>query len=140
MEKTTVFQKRDCVVLFSIVITAMVIGSCWDLDISKAIYNEQNLFGIIFAGYGQYPVYLSLVIAGTIFLQTMDLKRVSSKVLNAVFGVLLIALGALAMGLDVSINIPLMPVMLNVSIALLFLVIAMVVTHRFLNIINSRHQ
>ena len=71
--KFTNCQKRSFIFL-TIVVLFMCIGSFYDYQISLALHNESNLFGIFFAAFGQFPARICLSVAGTLLIALKEKK------------------------------------------------------------------
>lgn len=77
-----------------ILLVLLAIGSSLDYELSKAIYNENNLFGVIFAAFGEYPATLGFVSAGTMLFLGRNTDKKGLAVFQSTSGVLLAVFGA----------------------------------------------
>lgn len=67
MKKQAVLLPKQYVIyLFSFLGLMLLLGTFFDYQISTALYNEANPFGIFFAAFGEYPAALGFVAAGTL--------------------------------------------------------------------------
>ncbi|MCF0110493.1 MAG: phosphatase PAP2 family protein [Erysipelotrichaceae bacterium] len=55
--------RKHIIGIISFLLILIGIGTVYDLQISECIYNP-NLFGILFAGFGEAPVYVCLCVSG----------------------------------------------------------------------------
>jgi len=72
-----------------IFLAGLIVGSFKDLDISKALYDSNSVFGLIFASFGELPCWLLINIAG------VSLIRIFSKEKKSVKKIAFIIIGAL---------------------------------------------
>ena len=72
------FSRKNLNFLLGLLAVFMIIGTFYDYQISSYFYNERNLFGRIFAAYGQFPVSLTMSIAGILMIKITD-KVISIK-------------------------------------------------------------
>lgn len=72
----------------------MVIGSLWDFQISKAVYNPDSPFGLFFAGFGEYPAALGFAAAGTMLLSARNRENRLVSILQIIGGCWFILSGA----------------------------------------------
>lgn len=77
-----------------ILLVLLAVGSSQDYELSKAIYNESNLFGITFAAFGEYPASLGFVAAGTMLFLGRNTEKKGLAVFQSVSGVVLAVFGA----------------------------------------------
>ena len=90
-----IFTKTYCIifiVLFALLVGGLVIGSIYDLQISKSIVNLNSTFGLICASFGEVLGWGVTAIIGVIAF------KAGLKMDKTVFKVLLIILGVLIMG------------------------------------------
>lgn len=73
-------------ILIAIVIVTMAIASKFDLEISKAIGNQSNFFGVLFQKIAEYPSYIVLPITSVIIFYNAD--RFSEKKYRVLFRIL----------------------------------------------------
>ena len=58
MKNIAVFQKRNCSIVCVMLVLLLGIASFYDFQISSMVFNEENVFGIFLASYGQLPAML----------------------------------------------------------------------------------
>ena len=90
-------KKRHFFIVFGILLTGLVLGSIFDLQIDQILFSKNNVFGLIMASFGVYPCYAGLAFIGGGLLAT-TLKR---KDLHIVIKILSFALAALAYGMSI---------------------------------------
>lgn len=62
------FFKRQMLMIVTIIIVGMIIGTVDDYGISKLLYQQDNDFAAFFAAYGQLPFNLGFIVCGTMLL------------------------------------------------------------------------
>ena len=66
MKKTNILPDKHILrITIIFIIIMMIIGTFFDLSISKALYDQNNIFGNILAAFGEYPSSLGFVASGT---------------------------------------------------------------------------
>lgn len=95
--------KKNLLLCIYTLLIMMILGSLFDYQISKTLYNPSSIIGLICAGYGQLPSMLCLSISGYLLTQIMEtnssLKRVVCYLLCfllTVSSVIIIALDSIA--------------------------------------------
>ena len=63
-------KKRHFIVIASILLVGLIVGSFLDLQISEAIFMKNNFVGLLFASFGTYPTYMGLAFLGGGLLST----------------------------------------------------------------------
>ena len=91
LEERLMIKKRHFFIVFGILLTGLVLGSIFDLQIDQILFSKNNVFGLIMASFGVYPCYAGLAFIGGGLLAT-TLKR---KDLHIVIKILSFALAAL---------------------------------------------
>lgn len=91
----SVINKRKYLVLFIVLVGMMILGSLYDLQISKNLFNLNHKFGLFLAAYGQLPAALSLSVSGFLLIYTRNSKSILSVVLSIFFGIILSGFGLL---------------------------------------------
>lgn len=91
-----VFDRKKISLIAALFVVLMVIGSFFDYQISSAVYNEKNAYGIFFAAFGEVPAMLLLGVAGTLLIKIASKKHMISFILSWVFGILLNGLAFMA--------------------------------------------
>lgn len=92
----SLFSKRGICVAAVILAVMMLVGSFFDYQISCALYNESNPFGITFAAYGEIPATLGFSAAGMMLLLAHNKEKKLIGVLQCIAGALLVAMGTLS--------------------------------------------
>lgn len=87
------FDRKPVILLFSFLALLMLVGSVWDYPFSQAVYNQQNLFGIFFAAFGEMPASLGLAASGIMLILGRNKDRKLVAAFQAAAGILLLALG-----------------------------------------------
>lgn len=72
----------------------MVIGSLWDFQISRAVYNPGSPFGLFFAAFGEYPAALGFAAGGTMLLLARNREKRLLGVLQSIGGCWFVLSGA----------------------------------------------
>lgn len=94
------FGRKNLNFILGLLAVFMIIGTFYDYQISSYFYNERNLFGRIFAAYGQFPVSLTMSIAGILMIKITD-KVISIKTILSFFiAILLNAMAIIAATID----------------------------------------
>ena len=89
---SAISSKKTIINVFGCLLILMTIGSFADFQISSALFDLSNPFGIIFAAYGEYPASLGMVCAASLML----CKRAKNNYLNilkTIGCILLVAMG-----------------------------------------------
>lgn len=63
-------KNRHFIVIASILLVGLIVGSFLDLQISEAIFMKNNFVGLLFASFGTYPTYMGLAFLGGGLLST----------------------------------------------------------------------
>ncbi len=85
------FYYVSYVLLFVLLISLLIIGSFYDLEINMEITNFNSVFGMFFANFGEMPSWILLSLSGVIFFKTSKLtSKRSNKILYIIFSCLLI--------------------------------------------------
>ena len=98
-ESTSTAPRRSAILLASLLATLLLVGSIWDLDISKALFDEGSGFGAALAGFGESPAWLALVVAGVLLVVARRRDHRAIGVLQIVAGAALGSLGVAAASL-----------------------------------------
>ena len=92
-----IFSRNYCAVfgsIFLILVTGLIIGSIYDLQISLSIANQNSIFGMICASFGETFGWGMMAVFGTMAF------RIAKKADKMVFKILLIAFGCLVIGVS----------------------------------------
>ena len=57
-------KRYHLLIIIGILLVGFVLGSFFDLQIDKALWSENNPFGLIMASFGVYPCYAGLAFVG----------------------------------------------------------------------------
>ena len=90
-------KKRHFIIVISILLVGLILGSFFDLEINKAIFSENNTFSLIMASFATYPGYGGLAFIGGGFFGT-TFKR---KDMHIGLKILSYFLSAVAYGMSV---------------------------------------
>ena len=90
-------KRLHLLIIIGLLMVCFIIGSFFDLQIDKALFNEQNGFGLFMASFGVYPCYICLSFIGGGLLST-TLRR---KELKLWLKIVCYVLSAVALGLSV---------------------------------------
>ena len=85
----TLIKTRDILIVTGFFIVMMIVGSFADYQISLALHNENNFFGIILGAYGQLPAFLCLQVGGILLFLGRNKERKLICVLQAIGGLVL---------------------------------------------------
>ena len=88
-----IISRNKIIIVLSGIVVCLLLGSFYDLQVSTAVYDKSNWFGLIFAAYGQGPSAFAMAGAGGLLIYTMDKKRMVSLIPSVLFGILLIVFG-----------------------------------------------
>ena len=88
-----IISRNKIIIVLSGIVVCLLLGSFYDLQVSTAVYDKSNWFGLILAAYGQGPSAFAMAGAGGLLIYTMDKKRMISLIPSVLFGVLLIVFG-----------------------------------------------
>lgn len=119
MKNTNLFEKKPLRIVGVCLISFMLIGTFFDYQISSVLYHPENLFGIVFASYGQVPAMLCLSIAGALLVVLAQPYSVLKKLITYVFALALSLMAIMMTALDPMIYIDEMPFWLSLIIAIL---------------------
>ena len=126
---TRLVSPRNALILLGALAVCLVTGSFVDYQLSNALFNLENPFGLLFAAYGQFPTAAASSVAGVLFICTFDRTKMVSSVLLALLGVILNAFGLLMAVYEPTSYLPLsVPVAVAIGVVLLVLVNAAVLT------------
>lgn len=87
------YGKRNILIVFSLLILLMIVGSFADYPFSQAVYNQENVFGIALAAFGELPAALGLVASGLLLMLGRNKARKGIAVFQLIAGGLLLLLG-----------------------------------------------
>lgn len=93
----------DAAILGGLIIILVGVGSIWDLQISKALFDptvlvdptHANIFGVFGAAFGEVPAGVALVVAGVLLIAFRNRKKTWLIVLQGTGGFLLFLVGTL---------------------------------------------
>lgn len=86
--------KRALLGAGAFLLALMVIGSLWDFQISRAVYNPGSPFGLFFAAFGEYPAALVFAAGGTMLLSARNREKRLVGVLQSIGGCWFVLSGA----------------------------------------------
>lgn len=95
MTKEPLVAKKEAGWLFGFLAVLLVIGSVFDFQISKALYNESNPIAVFFAAYGEYPAMLGFAAAGTLLILGRNRARRLIAALQVLGGAVLVVYSGL---------------------------------------------
>ena len=95
MERTFGIQKKEALCFYAALAVMLAVGSFADYPLSCILYDPNNLFGKLFAAYGEYPASLGLTAAGTLLVVGRSRENRLTGVLQIAGGILLAAMGVL---------------------------------------------
>ena len=97
----------------------LLIGSCFDEQISTILYHPQNSIGVLLASYGQLPAMLCCASGGILMITIADMKKKARAMECWIGGVLLNLFAVIGITMDPMLYIEGMSVWLSLVIALL---------------------
>lgn len=71
----------------------LVIGSFFDLQISEALVNPNDAFGVFGAAYGEYPFSLALLVGGMMLIMFRSRQRTGLALIQIALGILALVVG-----------------------------------------------
>lgn len=96
MKKTNILPDKHILrITIIFIIIMMIIGTFYDLYISKALYDQNNIFGNIFAAFGEYPSSLGFVASGTMIIIGRNKEHKVKNILQIILGIWFIISGSL---------------------------------------------
>lgn len=96
MKKTNILPDKHILrITIIFIIIMMIIGTFFDLSISKALYDQNNIFGNILAAFGEYPSSLGFVSSGTMIIIGRKKDNKIKKILQIILGIWFIISGSL---------------------------------------------
>lgn len=122
-DKNRIFEKKNCIIVACILVGLLIVGTFFDYQISSAVFNEQNIFGIILASYGQLPAMLCFSISGTLIIKISLSKTSFSRMIAIAGGVLLNILAVLGIMMDPMLYIEGMSLFVSLVIAIVIVLI-----------------
>lgn len=134
MKDTQVLKRKNCIIVFCILCMSLLIGSFYDFQISKNLYDSHNLLGILCAGYGQLPAILCASISGLLLLKIAKSFKPIHKVMSIIAGTFLQMIGILAITIDSSTNIKELP------LSLAFLIACVIIAFSDFIILHLTHE
>ena len=94
----------------AVLLLLMIVGSVWDLPISKVLYpGRESSFGQFFAAFGELPAFLAMTSAGILLLFNRKRLRKSWNVLFIAASAVLVAGGMFLSIHEARDNVPAMP-------------------------------
>ena len=98
MKKLKKLYLREAVILGAVLFVLMIVGTVWDLPISKFMYpGHENTFGQIFAAFGRLPAFAGLVAGGVLLLSVRNRLRAGFTQWLALAGALVLIFGGIAL-------------------------------------------
>lgn len=120
MQKSTVFQKRNCLIVFIGLLGCMVVGSFYDYQISSTLYNPLSKFGTFLASYGQLPAMLCFSIGGSLLIHYVkDERKTPKRIGGYIGGVVLNVFAIFGVSMDPILYIEGMNIIVSVVIAII---------------------
>lgn len=101
----------------------LLIGSCFDEQISTILYHPQNSIGVLMASYGQLPAMLCCASGGILMITIADMKKKARAMGCWIGGVLLNLFAVIGITMDPMLYIEGMSVWLSLVIALLLVAV-----------------
>lgn len=96
MKKTNILPDKHILrITIIFIIIMMIIGTFFDLSISKALYDQNNIFGNILAAFGEYPSSLGFVASGTMIIIGRNKEHKVKNILQIILGIWFIISGSL---------------------------------------------
>ena len=87
-------KKRHFIIVISILLVGLIVGSFLDLQINQAIYSKGNMFGIIMAAFGTVPCYAGLAfLGGGLFGATLKRKDLHPAIRFSCYVLAVVAYG-----------------------------------------------
>ncbi len=93
MNKNILLSKKTTLIIAVILLAFLIIGSIYDFSISKALYHENDV-AMFFAGYGEYPAYLGILVGGYLLVLGHNKEKKGIAILQIIGGCIGIAFGA----------------------------------------------
>lgn len=84
---------RDAWITGGVLAGLFVVGLFADLQISEALYNENNPVGIFGAAYGEVPAELAMILGGLMLIMFHNKERLGLKILQIILGVITLVFG-----------------------------------------------
>lgn len=119
MNQSKPISRRSITCIWIAVIVLMIIGSFEDYQISSAIVNQQNPYGILFAGYGSVPIYLLGAVTGFLMLTHRNPNNRGIALLQSILGLLLLIAFGIYLGYDTTHYITTLPVAAAIVIGIM---------------------
>lgn len=113
-----IYKKKYCIIIGIVLLSLMIIGSFFDYQISQFLYNQNNVFGIFLASYGQLPAMLCFAVGGTLLLHMLDKHKKIEMGLCYFFAVFLNLFAVLGITMDPMLYIQGMPIFVSLVIAI----------------------
>lgn len=110
MKKLKQTYLRSGRVIGAVLLLLMIVGSIWDLPISKFLYpGRESSFGQFFAAFGELPAFLAMTSAGVLLFFNRKRLRKSWNVLFLAAAAVLVAGGIVLSIHEATDNVPAMP-------------------------------
>lgn len=116
------FTKKNGLILGSILLLCMIVGTFFDYQISEMLFNPQSIFGMLFASYGQLPAMLCFSVSGLLLIKIKKSDWLSSLLCIAGF-VVLTSFAVLGITLDPMLYIPNMSLGISLLIAVCIVIL-----------------
>lgn len=118
MKKTNILPDKHILrITIIFIIIMMIIGTFFDLSISKALYDQNNIFGNILAAFGECPSSLGFVASGTMIIIGRNKDNKIKNILGIILGLWFILSGSLMASL-LPVNYLDIPIILSIIIGL----------------------
>lgn len=117
-----VFNKKNCFIIGIVLLGLMIIGSCFDYQISLSLYNQKSTLGVILASYGQAPAMLCTSIGGILLLRIINTKSKLKMGISYLFCLLLNLFAIMGITMDPMLYISGMPIYLSIMIAVIIVI------------------
>lgn len=117
------FKKKGIIVVAAL-LALFAVGSFFDFQISSALFDPNNAYGIFFASFGQDPAMLCLSIGGVLLVRLAKDKHILVKIVAFIACILLNLLALFALAYDPYQYIKILPMAVCFVIAILIAVIS----------------
>ena len=81
-------QKKLLYIMLPISLIGVILGSFFDLSLSQAVCNQESMYGIILAGFGQVPCMLAFLASAALAVASFDKEKLPHSIGMLVLAVL----------------------------------------------------
>ena len=121
MKKLKQSYRRFARITFAVLCGLMVVGSFWDLPISRFLYpGHETSFGQIFSAFGELPAFLCIVCGGVLLLLIRSRLRRPFQTLGLIGGIFAIVGGLLFAVHEATDNVPALPTWVALLVSVFF--------------------